>query len=86
MDLNGLRKLKHKLEYDPEFQTTFHIRMAYFWLINKVVAVTIFIVFPGFWARASVLYLVIVSLYANFATDYGAASASEASEHTADLK
>jgi endonuclease/exonuclease/phosphatase (EEP) superfamily protein YafD len=82
VDLNGLRKLKHKLEYDPVFQTTFHIRMAYFWLFNMVAAVTVFIFAPGFWAQASVLYLVIVSLYANFATDYGAASASEASEHT----
>lgn len=80
--MGKLHDLKHKFEYDPKFQTTLHIRMSYFWLFNMAVVVLVFFFAPGIWAQASILYLVLVSLYANFATDYGAVSASEASEHT----
>lgn len=49
-------------------------------------AVTVFLLLPGVWASASIFYLVLVSLYANFATDYGAVSAAEASSAAEDIE
>lgn len=80
------KRLKHTFEYDPIFQTKFHLFMSYLWIANMFIAVAVFVFLQGLWLKASILYLVIVSLYANFATDYGAVSASEASEHTNDLQ
>jgi hypothetical protein len=45
------------------------IRMM-FWLANAVVVVVIFAFAQPVWKSVSVLYLVLVSLYANFATDF----------------
>jgi len=65
-------------ESDPKTQLKIHLFFTYFWLVNMVVALSCFIFMHGFWSKASVLYLVLVSLYANFATDYGSVSAAEA--------
>lgn len=78
--LTKLKAFRKKFEDDPHWQTLFHKRMSYFWLVNMIVATLVFALAPGLWAQASILYLVLVSLYANFATDYGAVSAAEASE------
>lgn len=51
-----------------------------------VVASAVFFFAPGLWQQASIFYLVIVSLWANFATHYGAVSAAEASDTAADIK
>lgn len=75
-----LRHAREEFEYDAKFQTKFHLRMAYFWAVNLIVASLVFFFARPLWDKASVYYLVIVSLYANLATDYGAASASEASD------
>lgn len=77
-----LRDLRRKFEQDGHFQAVLHIRMTYFWACNFVAASLVFFLAPGVWSRYSVYYLVIVSLYANFATDYGAVSAAEANENT----
>ena len=70
--------LERKFESDPAFQYRFHIVMTYFWVVNAGMALTVFFVSQSIWAKWSVLYLVVVSLYANFATDYGAVPGSEA--------
>lgn len=82
--MGRLKDFRHKFEYDPEFQTQFHLTMSYIWLANMVLASIVFFFAPGLWSTASIFYLVIVSLYANFATDYGAVSAAEASDSAAD--
>lgn len=74
-----LRNFRKKFEDDAVWQTVFHKRMTYFWLFNMVAATIVFFAAPGVWASSSILYLVLVSLYANMATDYGAVSAAEAS-------
>lgn len=79
--MGRLKELRRKAEYDPEFQTHFHRIMVYFWLINIPAVTVVFFFAPGLWAQASIFYILIVSLYANFATDYDAMSASEASAH-----
>jgi hypothetical protein len=77
-------KLLQRLENNPRSQYRFHKWMAYFWLINMAVVVGAFSFLPAVWKTASVLYLVLVSLYANFATDYGAMSAAEAAQDYTD--
>jgi len=69
-----------KFETDPAFQYRIHMVFTYVWVVNMVAAVLVFSFAKGFWNHASVLYLVLVSLYANFATDYGAVSAAEAAQ------
>lgn len=71
-----------RFQRDPEFQYRWHLVATYFWVVNFVVAIACFVFAQGFWQRISVLYLVLVSLYANFATDYGAVSAAEAAKQS----
>jgi hypothetical protein len=49
-----------------------------FWLANAVIVIAVFALAPAVWKQVSVLYLVLVSLYANWATDHGAMTAAEA--------
>ena len=76
--LKPILKFLKDAEDDAVTQIKIHKISVRFWLINGAVALFVFFVFPDFWAQASVLYLVLVSLYANFATDYGALIASQA--------
>lgn len=78
--LTALAKDKEKFERDPHFQFKVHKIFTYVWLVNIVAASIVFFAFPGLWASASVFYLVLISLYSNFATDYGAVSASLAAQ------
>lgn len=73
-----LRHIIRSFESDPAVQYRIHMTFTYFWLVNMALALAVFLFAQGIWQRASVLYLVLVSLYANFATDYGAVSAAEA--------
>jgi len=73
------------LETDPQTQYKVHLWAVRIWLVNMLAAVIVFAVAQGVWARISVLYLVIVSLYANAATDYGAMSAALAVQHEPPL-
>lgn len=68
----------HKLEYDPATQWKFHRNMTRFWVCNFLVALAVYFLAPELWNKASILYLVLVSLYANAATDYGAVPSSYA--------
>lgn len=77
-----LGELKHKFENDGHFQKILHIRLMYFWAVNVPVIVAVFIFAPGIWAHYGLFYTLLASLYANFATDYGAVSAAEANENT----
>jgi hypothetical protein len=76
-----LKTFRDKFENDPEWQTRFHLWMVYFWLLNIPLVTLVFFFAPAFWSKASIFYILVVSLYANFATDYDAVSASEASTH-----
>ena len=62
----------HKLEYDPKAQFEFHRRMSFFWIFNVVIVLGLDLALNPFWQKISIVYLTLVSLYANFATDYGA--------------
>lgn len=73
-----LSALLNKFNTDPKLQYKIHLVMTYVWVVNMVVAISVFIFAQGLWQKASILYLVLVSLYANFATDYGAVPGAEA--------
>jgi len=73
-----LSALLNKFNTDPKLQYKIHITMTYVWVVNMIVAIGVFVFAQGLWQKASILYLVLVSLYANFATDYGAVPGSEA--------
>lgn len=74
----AVARLCHRFNADPHFQYRLHLIATYMWLVNMIAALCVFVFAPGFWQRFSVLYLVLVSLYANFATDYGAVPGAEA--------
>src|SRR5215472_15169199 len=63
-------------ETNPRLQYRIHMTFTYLWLVNMAGALSVYLFAQGLWQKASVLYLVLVSLYANFATDYGAVSAA----------
>lgn len=71
-----LRPILHDLEYNPHTQYRVHIGAAYFWIVSAVPILVFFFGWPDQWLQYGVLITLIYSLYANFATDYGAASAA----------
>jgi hypothetical protein len=81
-----LSAILNKFNTDPKVQYKIHIVFTYIWIVNMFAAISIFIFGPGIWAKYSVLYLVLVSLYANFATDYGAVPGAEAAISAEEIR
>lgn len=73
-----LHVLARRFEGDPRAQYAFHKWSARFWLVNAVVVTGVYFFAPPLWAKASVFYLVLISIYAAWATEFGAMAASEA--------
>lgn len=73
-----LKHIVSGLETDPHVQYKVHLHAVQFWLLSMCLVVGIFFGDQAFWLKVSVLYLVLISLYANLATDYGSMSASMA--------
>lgn len=69
------------LENDHEKQIRFHKKAIAFWVANVPVAIAILVFFPGVWASLSLLYVLLLSLYANADTDFDALSAAQAAMH-----
>jgi hypothetical protein len=63
-----------EFEEDAKTQARFHLVMAYFWIVLYVFAYQ-----KPIWDKYGVFYVLIASLYANFATDFGALSGAQAS-------
>ncbi len=61
----------------------FHRWMTIQWLVHLPVVVGIYFVFPDVWEAMSILYLALVSIYANVVSHAGAMQASR-SERKAD--
>ena len=51
---------------DVNAQKKLHLRLAIFWAINLPVVCLIYFLLPEVWKEASILYLAVVSIYANF--------------------
>lgn len=74
--------LKHVvkgLEEDPAVQAKVHKVASYWWVINFPIVAFLFFGMPHVWITVGLLMNTFYSLYANFATDYGALSAAQAS-------
>lgn len=78
---NLIARLCKRLEVDPTIQYKIHVWASRAWVVNMACAILVFFLLPSIWASASILYLVLVSLYANWATDFDGISSSLAAIH-----
>lgn len=76
-----IRHLIHDFEYNPTVQFRFHLIAMIFWILNLVAGTAVMILFPHWWLEIGVFYVFVVSIYANWDTDYDAVSASLAARH-----
>lgn len=60
-----MSKIREVLE-DATAQKKIHLTLAIFWAVNLPVVCAIYFLLPDVWKAASILYLAIVSIYANF--------------------
>lgn len=79
-----LRHVVKGLEDDPAVQVRVHKWASVYWLINFPVIAVLYFGFPTTWVSLGLLVNTFYSLYANFATDYGALSAAQASLHASE--
>lgn len=82
MQHHFLKSKLHDFEENPATQVKFHWVMMVFWIVNAVVGCCLAILFPHLWLDIGVLYVFLLSIYANWDTDYGAVSAAQASLHS----
>lgn len=61
-----MSKIKDKLG-DSRAQMKTHLWLAIFWAVNLPIVCAVYFFLPDVWKGASILYLAIVSIYANFA-------------------
>lgn len=67
------------LETNPRTQYKVHLYGAVYWIINFPLVAALFFLAPSVWLKWGVFITLVYSIYANFATDYGAMSAAMAS-------
>jgi hypothetical protein len=76
---NGwLRYIIKDLETNPHTQYKVHLYGVIYWLVNFPLIALLFFYEPGLWLKLGIFITLIYSIYANFATDYGAMSAAMA--------
>jgi hypothetical protein len=80
-----VKHVLHDFEYDPKVQYKVHLVAMWVWTFSMITVVCLFTFASHFWQVVSVLYLVLISLYANWATDYGAMSAALAAQQESPL-
>lgn len=73
-----LRFLIKDLETNPRTQYKVHLYGVVYWLVNFPLVAFLFFEFPAEWLKWGVFITLVYSIYANFATDYGAMSAAMA--------
>lgn len=66
------------LETNPHTQYRVHLYGVVYWLVNFPAVVLLFFLAPAIWLKVGIFITLIYSIYANFATDYGAMSAAMA--------
>jgi hypothetical protein len=64
------------LETNPQSQFSIHKWGAVYWLANFPLITCLYIFEPHLWLALGIFITLIYSIYANFATDYGAMSAA----------
>lgn len=71
-----LKKFLKDFEHNPETQFKFHRWAMYFWVSNVAIATALLVWFRPIWDTINIYYVALISLYANFDTDFDAMSAS----------
>lgn len=66
------------LETNPHAQYTVHKWGMWYWVVNFPAVTLLFFLDPSVWLKWGLYITLIYSIYANFATDYGAMSAAMA--------
>lgn len=77
-----IKKFVRDFETDHDFQVKFHLVMMLFWIVNAIMGTVILFCWPHLWVEVGVYYVFILSIYANWDTDYDAVSASQAAKHS----
>lgn len=81
-----LKRWFDDFEENPRTQIKIHKIMVRFWAVNFLVALCCMVLLNRFWQEVSIGYLAMISIYSNFATDYDALSAAQASLHALEAK
>lgn len=77
-----IRRDVHQLEYDPAMQYRFHFALTWFWFLTMVALPFV----PVLWGHTlPALVVQEISLWANFATHFGAMSAALAAQQTTQI-
>ncbi len=79
---NALKSLIRDFEENPATQVRFHWIMMIFWMFNALAGAVCLVLWPAEWVKIGVFYVFLLSIYANWDTDYGAVSAAQASLHS----
>jgi hypothetical protein len=70
------------LETNPHTQYKVHLWGVIYWLVNFPLVTLLFFLEPALWLKLGIFITLVYSIYANFATDYGAMSAAMAAYGT----
>lgn len=81
-----LAKMIKGVEEDPQVQYRVHLTAMWFWFAMTIIVVFVFIFAQGLWLDISILYIVLISHYANWATDFDGASSSLAALHAREAR
>lgn len=76
-----VRHLVHDFEYNHRFQFRFHLAAMLFWIANLLAGTAVVFFAPQLWVKVGVYYVFLLSIYANWDTDYDAVSAAQAALH-----
>lgn len=76
-----VRHVVTDFETNPDFQIRFHLWAMIFWVANAAAGVAVAILWPHLWLTIGVLYVFLLSIYANWDTDFDAVSAASAFKH-----
>jgi hypothetical protein len=74
------------MQTDPQVQYKIHIGAMWFWMATTVLVTVVFFGDSSLWARVAVFYLVLISQYACWATDFDGASSSLAAIHAREAR
>lgn len=80
-----IRGVAHELEYDPTTQWVYHRKMTWFWFVMFIPVIVMGLastmgvwLSPLMWANVLLIFNLVMSCYANFATEFDAVAAADA--------
>lgn len=76
-----IKRFVNDFESNPDFQVRFHLCAMVFWIFNAITGTVCLIFWPKQWTAIGVFYVFLLSIYANWDTDYDAVSAAKAFKH-----